>query len=562
MTSIRAQLTSLLHPQRRQLHVALGLGLLSAVVMIINNALLATLFARWLQLSAGSGQPQAYQAAFLALIPFIALCVLLRPMLTWLKEHLLQQVSLTVRQSLRVRLLAALATLGPARRYLGSDGELSSQVIDQVDGLDGYISRYYVQQRLVVFVPLMIVAAVSWYSVLAAVLLLLTAPLVPLFMVLLGRAAANKNRAQFQALARLSGQYLDWLRGLPTLRRLQAVGQVQHSINEGAQHYRQRTMAVLRLAFLSSAVLELFAALSIALVAVYLGLGLIGVLPWAKGDVPVAYQGALFILLLAPEFYQPLRQLGADYHDKAKAEAAIEALSPLLALDLAEDGGEKSVLNSSPGIIVDNLSMVAPDGRTRLHTCSFTVKPGERIALSGASGVGKSSVLQALLGFAPYSGEIVIGGHSLANLNKTHWRSYVAYLAQQAPIMPISIAENLRLAAAQASDAQLNDVLEQVGLLGVVQALPQGIETPLGERGQGLSGGQLQRLALAQLLLRNTPIWLLDEPTAHLDPSMAVQILALIGKLSVGKTLILVSHDAQQATWLDRVHHLVERDRE
>jgi ATP-binding cassette subfamily C protein CydD len=331
-------LERLMRPYRRRLYLPLLLALAAVVLFIWQSALLAALFAGWLNAASAGQKPLS--DGLRTILPLIVMCLLLRPLLSLLKERVLQKLSLHVRHGVRRRLLHALAALGPARSHFGSDGALSTQILEQVDALDGYISRFYVQRTVAVATPLLIAAAVFYHSKLAAVLLLLTAPLVPLFMILVGTAAAKKSRQQLDTLSQLGGRFLDLVRGMPTLRRLNAVAQAEKQVSASALAYQKRTMSVLALAFLSGAVLELFASLAIALVAVYLGLGLIGVLPWAKGVVPVSYEGALFILLLAPEFYAPLRQLGNDYHAKAQAQAAAEALQPLLD---AKSRGEKAV---------------------------------------------------------------------------------------------------------------------------------------------------------------------------------------------------------------------------
>jgi ATP-binding cassette, subfamily C, bacterial CydD len=534
--------------QRRSFRMAWIMMIAVAILIIVQSALLANLFALWLNGENGTVALQQF-------LPYLLACWLLRPLLNYARERLLLRASVSIRLQLRSQLLKALAFLGPERSQYGSDGALSTLVLEQVDALDGYFSRYVLQQQLAVLMPLLIAAATCFYSPFAAALLLLTAPLVPVFMILLGQAAARKNRAQLSALSALSGRFLDLLRGLPTLRRLGAQLQAQQAIDSAAESYRMRTMAVLRLAFLSTAVLELFASLAIALVAVYLGLGLLGVLPWANGRIPVPYQGALFILLLAPEFYAPLRQLGADYHDKAKAEAAAEAVIPLyeVANNMTAVSAEVDfVLQTPPCLRAEYLVVYGRDKRIRLPQFSFSVQAGERVLLSGVSGSGKSSLLQALLGFAPYSGTLWINQHNYADLNLPLLRQSVAYLAQTPPILPLSIAENLRLASASATDEELRQVLQLVGLWELVQRLPKQMDTLLGERGRGFSGGQLQRLALAQMLLRNAPLWLLDEPTAHLDPQTAADIMQLLARLSIGKTVLLVSHDVSYARWVDR----------
>ena len=547
-------LERLMRPYRRRLYLPLLLALAAVVLFIWQSALLAALFAGWLNAASAGQKPLS--DGLRTILPLIVMCLLLRPLLSLLKERVLQKLSLHVRHGVRRRLLHALAALGPARSHFGSDGALSTQILEQVDALDGYISRFYVQRTVAVATPLLIAAAVFYHSKLAAVLLLLTAPLVPLFMILVGTAAAKKSRQQLDTLSQLGGRFLDLVRGMPTLRRLNAVAQAEKQVSASALAYQKRTMSVLALAFLSGAVLELFASLAIALVAVYLGLGLIGVLPWAKGVVPVPYEGALFILLLAPEFYAPLRQLGNDYHAKAQAQAAAEALQPLL--DASEgkrpsESGIKMDLNAAPSLQLTGVRIMGAEGRERLAPTSFAVKAGARIGIGGASGIGKSSLLQALLGFSAYEGRIVLNGEDFAALDKKYLQGQSAYLAQTATLLPGSIADNLRLAKAGADEAEMQKVLSEVGLWDVIQRLPNGLNTPLGERGLGLSGGQQQRLSLAQLLLRDAHFWLLDEPAAHLDEETAAELYRVLGQISCGKTVLLVSHDLAAVAWLDDV---------
>ena len=547
-------LERLMRPYRRRLYLPLLLALAAVVLFIWQSALLAALFAGWLNAASAGQKPLS--DGLRTILPLIVMCLLLRSLLSLLKERVLQKLSLHVRHGVRRRLLHALAALGPARSHFGSDGALSTQILEQVDALDGYISRFYVQRTVAVATPLLIAAAVFYHSKLAAALLLLTAPLVPLFMILVGTAAAKKSRRQLDTLSQLGGRFLDLVRGMPTLRRLNAVAQAEKQVSASALAYQKRTMSVLMLAFLSGAVLELFASLAIALVAVYLGLGLIGVLPWAKGVVPVSYEGALFILLLAPEFYAPLRQLGNDYHAKAQAQAAAEALQPLL--DASEgkrpsESGIKMDLNAAPSLQLTGVRIMGAEGRERLAPTSFAVKAGARIGIGGASGIGKSSLLQALLGFSAYEGRIVLNGEDFAALDKKYLQGQSAYLAQTATLLPGSIADNLRLAKAGADEAHMQKVLSEVGLWDLIQRLPYGLNTLLGERGLGLSGGQQQRLSLAQLLLRDAHFWLLDEPAAHLDEETAAELYRVLGQISCGKTVLLVSHDLAAVPWLDDV---------
>lgn len=626
-TAEKSFLKQLVNTVRRPLSLAWLLTVISTLIFVWQAWLLASLFSLWLtnyfnKIPLSTGIDSAW---FIGL----ALCFVLRPLLNMGRELLSSRASLKVRSELRQSLLSTMATLGPNLRHFGSDGSISSQIIDQTDALDGFISRFSVQKNVTVTTPLILLIAVAWQSKFAAALLLMTAPLVPIFMILIGHLTAKKSAAQFSALSQLSGRFLDWIRGMPTLKRLQATSIAEQDLAISSEEYRRRTMDVLKIAFLNGAVLELLAALSIALVAVYLGFGLMGILPWDKGHVPVAYFGALFILLLAPEFYVPLRQLGADYHAKAEAEGAVQSLLPIIkaaqlskgdSVDTFKFDSEKDTspedLSQAPvdlskpfGLTITNVSIQTPiisednilsgdsiisdniseqylspaadgskvDGsnikgsdahatdslvkamtyRTRLAPVSFELQPTERIALTGDSGSGKSSLLQAIMGFVDYQGTIQI---TLANseridikqLPQQQLRQHMGYLAQQVALMPLTIAENLRLANPNATDQQLIDALKEVELWQLIERLPQGINTQLGDRGQGLSGGQQQRLGIAQLLLRNDSLWLLDEPTEHLDPDTAQRIHQLLQRVSIGKTVIWITHAYETLNWLDR----------
>lgn len=534
---------------KRPIYMAWGLSVVSTLVLIVQSWLIAVIFANWLtQIS----HHRPATDVFFDYLPWLMGCLLLRPLLHFCKDQLALDAGLQVASILRKTLVEKLAQVGAARGQYGSDGGLASMVIEQCDALTGYVSRFYLQRLIVVSTPIMLLVAAATQSWIATLILLLTAPLVPVFMVLIGHATARKSRQQFAAMAQLSGRFLDWLRGTATLQRLDAVGHASQDIDASAEAYRMRTMSVLKIAFLNTAALELLAALSIALLAVYLGFGLIGILPWQKNTVPVPYQSALFLLLLAPEFYAPLRQLGADYHVKAQAEGAIAELSPLLAFESAEKTkANPFILTAPPAIDADNI-WVNHQQRTRLAPLSFAVAAGERLAIVGQSGSGKSTLLQIFLGFCAYQGDIFIDNQNFNTINSTQFRHQIAYLSQQTMLLPMSIADNLRLPNPTASDDKLWQILAQVGLKPLIKALPNQLDTQLGERGSGLSGGQQRRLAIAQLLLQDAQLWLLDEPTEHLDSDTAAEINALLQQVTRGKTVLWVTHDATNLPWLDR----------
>lgn len=532
--------------QRTRLRCAALAGLAATLALIVQFWLVAEAL----------GPLVVEQRLHLQPLFWLPLAMLLRFAAQQIKDHLGNHASLRIRSSIRQQLLHRLERLGLARAQAGSDGAIASQVLEQVDAMDGYFSRYYSQTLLVILVPTVILAIMLVLSPLVAVIMLLTAPLIPLFMILVGRRAAKASRLQFQSLSFLGGQFLDSIRGLSHLSLLGAEQQQQQRLAVASEEYRSRTMIVLRQAFLSTSVLELFSSIAIALVAVYLGLGLLGELPWAKGQVPVAFTQALFILLITPEFYQPLRQLGSDYHAKAQAQGASDVIMGLLHCPVTTQGNQTLSLTQAPELAWQNVSL---KGQGRLRDVCLSLAPGSRTALIGASGSGKSSLLQTLLGYQqPISGQVRVNQQPLSELDMDHWRQQIGWLAQQPDWFAGSIADNLRMADAQASDEQLWQVLDLVQLQSVVSRLPQQLQTQLGEQGQGLSGGQRQRLAIARLLLQDKPLWLLDEPAAHLDPDSRAHIRRLLLRLGAQRTLIYVTHDHQALADFDQVALLAQ----
>ncbi|WP_115341160.1 thiol reductant ABC exporter subunit CydD [Moraxella caprae] len=547
-------------PVKKTMMMAYLLDIASVLVLVGQACVLVWLFDGWLT-SFVQGVPLPDRVTGSGLLFNLGLlfgCLAVRIAIGYGRDVLLSQAGLTVAKSVRQRLFVKLGELGQARRDFGADGALASKIIDEPDHLVGY-ARFHVQKMTAVTTPLILAGCVAFYSATSALVLLLTAPLVPIFMAFIGIATARKSREQMDALAQLGGRFLDWIRGVNTLSRLGAVDIAVSDIANSSEHYRKRTMDVLKIAFLNSAVLEFLSALSIALVAVYLGFGLMGILPWGKGQVLTGYGTALFILLLVPEFYAPLRRLGAEYHVKGQAVACAKAIAPMLNFK-AKTGGDVAIsLDSPPAFHLNNITAFGDDGRVRLSPISLTFDAGKCTALMGASGVGKSTILQILLGFGDFAGDVVIHTDGRAvrydELDMNMLRTQLGYLSQTTPLLPISIADNLRLAKPSATDDELVQVLNDVALWDIISQLPDGINTMLAERGGRLSGGQGRRLAIAQLLLQNAKVWLLDEPTEHLDSETAEKIKALLSRVSVGKTVIWVTHDGAGVDF-DVVHDL------
>nr|WP_281244086.1 thiol reductant ABC exporter subunit CydD [Ectothiorhodospira marina] len=526
--------------------LATGAGVLSGLLIIPQAGLIAWLLNR--AISQGLGPLELA-------VPFawLAGVMLLRVALGWVREATGQEAALRIQGHLRDRIFQHLATLGPVRLADRHSGGLSSAIVEQVEGLSGYYGRYLPQITVAALVPIGIFIAALTQDWLAALILLFAAPLIPFFMALLGMGAAQVSRSQQETVARLGGHFLDRLQGLTTLRLLNAQERAATDVAEAAEGYRASTMKVLRVAFLSSAVLEFFSAVAIALVAMYVGFGLIGYLTWSPATELTLFSG-LFILLMAPDFFQPLRQLAQHYHDRAAALGAAQVLIPLLRRHAPHPSAPPRLPHPSSGagvcVCLDDVRVSFEDGqRQALRGVSLTIGPGERVALCGPSGAGKSTVLHLLAGFIhPDQGKVTVDGNEPDPVRQAAW------VGQRPHVFAGSLADNIRMGEPQASDDAVRTAARDAGVLGFASQLPQGLDTPLGERGYGLSGGQAQRVALARAALKQAPLWLLDEPTAGLDPDTEEQVLkALERSATTGATLLIASHHPRVLEWAQRV---------
>lgn len=543
-------------PVKKIIMVTWLLDMLSVMVLVGQVCVLVWIFNGWLMQFLG--QPAGELTNFWQNLTLLAICMLIRIVLGYIRDYLLSNIGLKIASQTRLKLLNKLKTLGLARRYFGSDGVLASKIIDEPDHLLGY-ARFEVQKMTSVSTPLLLAGCIAFYSKTAALILLATAPFIPILMAIIGIATARKSREQMDALAQLGGRFLDWIRGANTLTRLGATDIASADIAKSSENYRYRTMQVLKIAFLNSTALEMISAVSIALVAVYLGFGLLGKLPWSEGIILTNYQTALFILLLVPEFYAPLRRLGAEYHVKGQAVSCAKAIAPILNFKQKKQGTKILTLKNPVGFELKNLTVFGDDGRLRLSPANAVFQSGKRTAIIGKSGLGKSTILQVLLGFGDYEGDVILTDEKQSinyqELDLIHLRQNFGYLSQSAYLLPLTIAENLKLAKSDASDDEMIAALKNVQLWQIIEKLPDGIHTKLTERGGGLSGGQGQRLAIAQLLLQDANIWFLDEPTEHLDTKTAKNIKNLLLELSQNKTVIWVTHDTD-FTGFDAIYDL------
>ncbi len=516
-------------------------GLVAGALTVAQLTLLAWLVAALLV----DGTPLS------ALVPgllALAALLVLRALAQWGQDAAGLAASLRLRTRARTELLDHLAELGPVGVAGHHTASLANRVVDQVEALDGYVARFLPQRHLAVAMPLLILAVVAWLDWLAALFLLLAAPLIPLFMALVGMGAERLNREQFDAVSRLSRHFIDRVRGLTTLQLFGHTRAATREVHAAADDYRRRSMRTLRLAFLSSAVLEFFAAVAIAMVAIYVGFGLLGYIAYGPSDELTLFSG-LLVLLLAPEFFQPLRSLAQHYHDRAAALGAAEGLVALLAERPRRplDAGEETPQAPEALVELVGAGVSHPERGRVLGPLDLTLARGEILGVSGPSGAGKSMLLQLLAGFVgPTEGtRRVVADHAFA------------WMDQRPVLIHGSLADNLRLAAPEADEAALRRALERAGLGELLAVLPAGLETPLGERGVGLSGGQAQRLALARVFLSPASLVLLDEPTASLDAASEARVLNGLAALAAeGRTLVIASHQAAPLALARRVLRL------
>lgn len=462
---------------------------------------------------------------------------------------------------LRAEVAASLAAGSPLDRDRAPSGLAASVMAEQAEAVVPYLVRYQPARWRVTVVPPVILLAVASLSWAAALVLLLAAPLIPLFMVIVGLRAQAASRAQMVEMGSMNGFLLDRLRGLATLRALGAVDATATRLEASAQSLRQRTMAVLRIAFMSSAVLELFSALGVAMVAVYVGFHLLGTLGFGAWGGQLSLGEGLFVLLLAPAFFEPLRELSAVWHDRAAGEAAFEALEKLGRHAVSLPGEQAAVIGverciaqpgGAPSVRVRGLHFAHPGEAPLFDGYALRIAPGEHVALMGASGSGKTALLSVLAGLVPASrGEIEIGGVLLSARNVASLRQRIGWMGQRPHVFAASAEANVALGREGVDMDWVQSAMRLAQLDAVAQARP---EAALGEGGVGLSGGEAVRLALARVAAHpHADLLLVDEPTAHLDTETAERVADALVALARGKTLLVATHDPVLAARMGRV---------
>ncbi|MDC9588968.1 cysteine/glutathione ABC transporter permease/ATP-binding protein CydD [Xenorhabdus sp. XENO-10] len=541
-------------PARRWLRLSMLLGLISGLLIISQAWLLATIL----------------QALIMDNVPrenlinqflMLAATFILRAIVNAVRERVGFICGKVVRQQIRNMVLDKLEQLGPVWVKGKPAGSWATIILEQIEDMQDFYSRYLPQIALATMIPILILITVFPINWAAGLILFVTAPLIPLFMALVGLGAADANQRNFVALSRLSGNFLDRLRGLETLRLFHRGEAEVKQITESTENFRHKTMEVLRMAFLSSAVLEFFAAVSIAVVAVYFGFSYLGELHFGSYGMGVTLFAGFFALILAPEFFQPLRDLGTFYHAKAQAVGAAESLFTLLSSDGEQvtNSGEKILLDKKTAdkkpvtIEASKLEIMSHDGHRLAGPLNFTIDKHQRIALVGKSGAGKSSLINVLLGFLPYHGSLKINGIELCELDLTKWRECLSWVGQNPHLPEQTLLDNICLGQSDATQEQVNDVMERAYVSEFINDLPDGINTVVGDNAARLSVGQAQRIAVARALLNPCQLLLLDEPAASLDAHSEQRVMMALNQASHQQTTLLVTHLLEETLSYDQI---------
>ena len=521
--------------------LSVGLGVLGGFLLIAQAWLLALTVDAVLFSAAGLAEVQTWLWGMLGLFP-------LRAALAWASEQSAFEGAVRVKLHPRDTLYGKIQALGPVRLGSERSGDLANSLADGIEALEAYYARYLPAIALTAAVPLSILVVLWPLDWISGLILLVTAPLIPLFMILIGTGAERLNQAQWRRLARLSARFLDMIQGLTTLKLFNASRREAEVVARISDDYRRSTMAVLRVAFLSSLALEFFATAGVAVIAVSVGFRLF----WGEMDFLTGF----FVLLLAPELCLPLRNLGTQYHARmaaiGAAERIIEVLEvPSIAPNLA--GAPTPDLRTA-SIRLRDVGYSYPGNRRALNKVTLEIRPGERLALVGPSGSGKSTVVKLLLGFVqPGLGELWVGDTPLGGLDIEDWRRHLAWVPQTPRLFHGSLLANIRLGRPDATMDQVREAARLARADAFIDRLPEGYETQVGEGGQGLSGGEIRRIALARAFLRDAPLVILDEATASLDPKSEQEVAAGIESLAQGRTLLVIAHRLQTVRSADRI---------
>jgi ATP-binding cassette subfamily C protein CydD len=560
--SARDLLKTQKHLASTWLRIAVGLGLVNGGLIIAQAWLLAHIIDRVVFAETVLADVQGWLWSLLVLF-------LLRAVLAWGSEQSAFRAAAGVKATLRDRVYRHIQAAGPAWLAGQRSGALAEDLTRGIEGLQDYYARYLPAMSLTALIPLAILVVVLPIDWLSGLVMLVTAPLIPLFMILIGSGVERVNQRQWKTLARMGAHFLDVIQGMTTLKLFNASRREAEVIARVSDDYRRSTMQVLRIAFLSSAVLEFFSTLGIALVAVFIGFRLYQLdlpIPDIIAPPQISFFVGFFVLLLAPEFYLPLRNMGTHYHGRMEAVAAAERLVHILDTPLPPAPAQPVRLAADSPLLIRfaEVHFGYEQGRPALTGATFEIRPGERVALVGPSGAGKTTVANLLLGFIrPTAGLVTIDGHDLTQLDIDDWRRRLAWLPQNPRLFQGTLLDNIRLGLPDAGLDAVYDAARRAHAAEFIEQLPDGYATQVGERGVGLSGGQIQRVALARAFLRDARLVILDEATANLDPASEALVQQAVDELAGGRAMLVIAHRLATVQNADRIlvmqdGHIVE----
>ncbi len=520
----------------------------SSFILVIQTFLLAFLLHQFVL---ENTKPQELTPHFLGLLA----CFTVRGLILWQREKIGFTSGQQLRQHIRRQIFEKIRLVGAIHIQGKPAGSWASLILEQVENLHNFYARYLPQQMLSIITPIIILIVIFPINWVAGLILIITAPLVPVFMILVGLASADNSQKNMATLARLSNQFLDRLIGLETLRLFnQAISQTQ-KIEQRTEDYRYSTMNVLRMAFLSSAVLEFFTSISIAIMAVYFGFSFLGQIEFgaygSAGTLPTLFAG-FFCLILAPEFYQPLRDLGTYYHDRSAAIGAADSIVEFLEQPhFIQQENPSLNLSNEIHIQGENLIILSPQGKALSQPLNFSLSWQSHTAIVGQSGAGKTSLISVLLGFLPYQGSLKINDIELSQIQPEQWRKYIAWVGQNPRLLQGTLRENILLGKGNIDDIQIQQALYLANAKEFTDKT--GLDFKIQEGGIGLSVGQAQRIAIARALLQQGSLLILDEPTASLDAKSEQVVLNAIQQISRKQTTLMITHRIEDLQQCDQI---------
>ncbi len=465
---------------------------------------------------------------------------LFRFLFIWLEQSYSNKVATFVKNKLRNEISTYIFKLGPNYTKSERTGDIANTLTNGIEKLDAYFSQFLPQLFLSALIPLLILIFVFPIDLLSGIVFLVTAPLIPVFMIFIGSVAEKLNKKQWKTLSLMSAYFLDVIQGLTTIKLFGRTNHILNKISIISDLFKKSTMKVLRIAFLSALVLEMFSTISIAIIAVEIGLRLM------NGNLE--FQPALFILILAPEFYNPIRQLGTRYHAGMEGVAAAQSIYRILETPLPQ----MNIVAQNTSIIIEDITFnnvhfsyddKIDDKKEAVKGISFSIKNNTVTALVGESGSGKSTTINLIMKFLePTKGIITVTGKNLNEIGRDKWLENIGWISQNPYLFHTTIRENLLIAKNNATDKELQTAIKLAKLDKVIKTLPNGLDTVIGERGGKLSGGEAQRVALARAFLKDAPVLILDEPTANLDPTTEMEMIESLNLLTKTKTVLMIAH--------------------